>query len=99
MPPISAAVGPYPAGGHRMDNQYFSEEGLKKLKDELALRTGTLRREIAARIKEAKEQGDLSENAEYSEAKDAQSTNEGRIQELEALLENAVVIGSGARSG
>jgi len=75
-----------------MDQQYFSKEGLEKLKEELAHRKGTLRTDIAARIKEAKEQGDLSENAEYSEAKDAQSTNEGRIQELEILLENAVVI-------
>ncbi|HXV26608.1 MAG TPA: transcription elongation factor GreA [Candidatus Paceibacterota bacterium] len=82
-----------------MDSQYFSKEGLEKLKEELSWRTGTLRKEIAARIKEAKEQGDLSENAEYSEAKDAQSTNEGRIQELDALLENAVVISSSSKSG
>lgn len=82
-----------------MDSQYLSKEGLEKLKEELARRTGPLRREIAARIKEAKEQGDLSENAEYSEAKDAQSTNEGRIQEIQEILDNAVVIGEAGKGG
>jgi transcription elongation factor GreA len=75
-----------------MNSQYFSREGLAKLKAELEQRTGEVRRDIATRIKEAKDQGDLSENAEYSEAKDAQATNEGKIQELEVLLENAVII-------
>jgi len=81
-----------------MNSQYFSKEGLAKLKTELEHRTGELRREIAERIKEAKDQGDLSENAEYSESKDAQATNEGRIQELEALIERAVII-DGAKNG
>jgi len=81
-----------------MNSQYFSKEGLTKLKEELEHRTGVLRREIADRIKEAKDQGDLSENAEYTEAKDAQSTNEGRIQELDTLLDNAVLI-EDAKSG
>lgn len=79
-----------------MDQQYFSKEGLEKLKNELEMRTGNMRQDIAARIKEAKEQGDLSENAEFAAAKDEQSTNEGRIEEIELLLENAVVIQGGS---
>ena len=82
-----------------MDSQYFSKEGLEKLKEEYEQRTGQLRQEIAARIKEAKDQGDLSENAEYTEAKEAQSLNEGRIEELKQILDNAVIFGSGAKSG
>ncbi len=80
-------------------NQYFSKEGLEKLKQELDQRIKELRPEIAQRIKEAKEMGDLSENAEFSEAKEAQSMNEGRIEELQELLENAVVIGDAASGG
>ncbi len=76
-----------------MDSQYFSKEGLEKLKQELEHRVNILRAEIANRIKEAKELGDLSENAEYAEAKEAQSLNEGRIEEIKQTLENAVVIG------
>lgn len=84
-----------------MDSQYFSKEGLEKLKQELEHRTNTLRPEIAARIKEAKELGDLSENAEYAEAKEAQSLNEGRIEEIKTILENAVIIGenNGSKGG
>ncbi len=75
-----------------MQNQYFSKEGLEKLKKELLERTDVLRPEIANRIKEAKEQGDLSENAEFDAAKEAQSINEGRIEEIHQILENAIVI-------
>lgn len=82
-----------------MDSQYFSKEGLEKLKEEYARRTGALRSEIALRIKEAKEQGDLSENAEYSEAKEAQSLNEGRVEELKQILDNAVVITGAGKNG
>ncbi len=81
-----------------MTSQYFSKEGLEKLKEEYEHRTGILRTEIAMRIKEAKEQGDLSENAEYTEAKEAQSLNEGRIEELKVILDNAVLI-TGAQKG
>ncbi|MDP2648112.1 MAG: transcription elongation factor GreA [Candidatus Yanofskybacteria bacterium] len=73
-------------------NQYFSREGLEKIKQELEHRTNTMRTEIAVRIKEAKEQGDLSENAEYTEAKEAQSLNEGRIEELKSILDRAILI-------
>lgn len=79
-----------------MNDQYFSKEGLEKLKNELQERSEVLRPEIAQRIKEAKEQGDLSENAEFDAAKEAQSINEGRIEEIRKALENAVVVTSGA---
>ena len=80
-------------------DQYFSPEGLEKLKEELNNRIEVLRPEIAVRIKEAKELGDLSENAEYDAAKDAQASNEGRIEEIKNILENAVIIESTNGSG
>lgn len=82
-----------------MPNQYFSKEGLEKLKQELEQRTDVLRPEIANRIKEAKELGDLSENAEYAEAKEAQSLNEGRIEEIKQVLDNAVIIEEQKKGG
>ena len=81
-----------------MDNQYFSKEGLERLKSELEERTTGLRSEIAKRIKEAKEEGDISENAAFDAAREAQASNEGRIEEIKAALENAVVI-SGSSGG
>ena len=72
-------------------SRIYTEEGLKKLQSELEERKGTVRHTIAQAIKEAKEQGDLSENAEYSEAKHQQNENETRIIELEALLKEAVL--------
>ncbi len=80
-------------------DQYFSPEGLEKLKEELKHRVEVLRPEIATRIKEAKELGDLSENAEYDSAKEAQATNEGRIEEIKNILESAVIITSTNGSG
>jgi transcription elongation factor GreA len=76
-----------------MQNQYFSPEGLEKLKKELEERTGSIRTEITRKILDAKELGDLSENAEYTEAKELQGFNEGRIVELEEIIKNAIVIG------
>lgn len=69
----------------------FTPEGLKKLQTELDERKTKIRLEIAEAIKEAKEQGDLSENAEYSEAKNHQNENESRIAELEGMLKDSVV--------
>lgn len=69
----------------------FTSEGLEKLKAELEERKTKIRHEIADSIKEAKEQGDLSENAEYSEAKHHQNENESRIAELEGLIKEAIV--------
>jgi len=67
-------------------------EGLKKLEDELQDLKVNRRKEIAEKIKEAREQGDLSENAEYDAAKDEQRDIEARIEELETLLKNAEVV-------
>lgn len=65
---------------------------MKKIKEELEHRKTTQRQGIANAIKEAKEQGDLSENAEYSEAKAQQAENEAKIVELEFLLKEATVV-------
>ena len=65
---------------------------MKKIKEELEYRKKTLSYEISHAIKEAKEQGDLSENAEYAEAKRQQSENEGRIAELEMALKDSVLV-------
>lgn len=77
----------------------LTEEGIKKLEDELNDRKIAVRQRIAQAIKEAKEQGDLSENAEYSEAKHQQGENETRIAELEAILKEAVVAKRNGQSG
>jgi len=78
-----------------MANQIISQEGYDKLKQELEILTKIRRREIAERIQTAKDLGDLSENAEYSDAKDAQAFNEGRIGEIETLLKTVTVVTSG----
>ena len=67
-------------------------EGLKKLEDELQDLKVNKRREIAQKIKEAREQGDLSEYAEYDAAKDEQRDIEARIEEIEKILKNAEVV-------
>jgi len=67
-------------------------EGLKKYEDELNELKVVKRQEVAQKIKEAREQGDLSENAEYDAAKDEQRDIEARIEELEKILKNAEVI-------
>ena len=66
--------------------------GLKQYEDELQNLKVNRRKEIAQKIKEAREQGDLSENAEYDAAKDEQRDIELRIEELEKLLKNAEVV-------
>ena len=65
---------------------------MKKLEDELHDLKVVRRKEVAEKIKEAREQGDLSENAEYDAAKDEQRDIEARIEELEAILKNAEVV-------
>lgn len=72
--------------------EYISEEGLEKLKEELNRLKTEERKAIAERLESAKALGDLSENAEYAEAKDAQSLNEVRVQELEEMIRNIIVI-------
>ena len=66
--------------------------GLKKLEDELHDLKVNKRKEVAGKIKEAREQGDLSENAEYDAAKDEQRDIEARIEELEKILKNAEIV-------
>lgn len=75
-----------------MDKQYLSKEKLEELKNELQYLKTAKRQEVAERLKRAKELGDLSENAEYMEARDEQATVEGRILELEDIIKNAEVI-------
>ena len=67
-------------------------EGLKALEDELQDLKLNRRKEVAAKIKEAREQGDLSENAEYDAAKDEQRDIELRIEEIDKILKNAEVV-------
>ena len=67
-------------------------EGLRKYEDELHELKVVKRKEVAQKIKEAREQGDLSENAEYDAAKDEQRDIEARIEELEKILKNAEVV-------
>ncbi|HEV2005683.1 MAG TPA: transcription elongation factor GreA [Candidatus Limnocylindrales bacterium] len=71
---------------------YISKDGLEKLRKELEEMVSVRRPEIAQRIHDAKEHGDLSENAEYEDAKNEQAFVEGRIQTLEALIKNATII-------
>ena len=71
---------------------YLSKEGLEKLKEELNFLKTTKRKEIIERIETAKEMGDLSENAEYTDAKEEQGFVEGRVLELEDMINNATVV-------
>lgn len=80
-----------------MDNKIITQEGYDKLRDELDNLTKVKRKEIAERIERAKELGDLSENAEYSEAKDAQALNEGRILEIMDIIKNVEVFSDSSK--
>lgn len=71
---------------------YLTAEGAARLKAELEELTGPKREELAERLRSAIQMGDLSENADYHKAKEDQGFLEGRIQELEYILGNAVII-------
>jgi transcription elongation factor GreA len=71
---------------------YVTPEGLKKLEEELEHLRTVKRQEVATRLHEAMEDGELIENAEYEDAKNEQAFVEGRIQTLEALIKNATII-------
>ncbi|MGB1267788.1 MAG: transcription elongation factor GreA [Schleiferiaceae bacterium] len=71
---------------------YYTEEGLKKLKDELEQMKTIERPKISAQIAEARDKGDLSENAEYDAAKEAQGMLEMKISKLEDVLANARIL-------
>src|SRR6266566_3416398 len=70
----------------------LTREGLQQLERELDRLVHVRRGEVAERIRQARDFGDISENAEYTEAKNEQSLVEGRIQTLEAMIRNAAVI-------
>lgn len=71
---------------------YYTEEGLQRLKDELEQLVRVERPDISAQIAEARDKGDLSENAEYAAAKEAQAMLEMKISRLQELLQNARII-------
>ncbi|HLD28541.1 MAG TPA: transcription elongation factor GreA, partial [Patescibacteria group bacterium] len=75
-----------------MAENYISQEGLDKIRLELDNLKSIERPAVVERIANARDLGDLSENAEYHEAREKQSFMEGRIQELEYLIKNAVII-------
>ena len=74
------------------NSKVFTSEGFQRLQDELSYLKTTKTAEITERLAEARAQGDLSENSEYDDAKDAQAKNEARIKEIESLLKDAVVL-------
>jgi len=74
------------------ENKIITYSGLKQYEEELHNLKVFRRKEVAQKIKEAREQGDLSENAEYDAAKDEQRDLESRIEELEKLLKNVTVV-------
>lgn len=74
------------------DQQYLTAAGAERLRNELADLKGPKRDELAKRLRSAIQMGDLSENADYHAAKESQAFLEGRIQELEYLLKNAVIV-------
>lgn len=78
---------------------FFTQEGLEKIKKELEELKGPARTELAKRLRVAIQQGDLSENADYSKAKEDQAFLEGRIQEIQIMLSNAVLIEGGESKG
>ena len=77
----------------------LTREGLKKYEDELRELKEVRRKEVAQKIKEAREQGDLSENAEYDAARDEQRDIEARIEQIEKILKNAEVVDVEHKSG
>jgi len=70
----------------------LTKEGLQALEEELEQLVNVRRADVAERIRQARDFGDIAENAEYTEAKNEQSLVEGRIQTLEAMVRNAVMI-------
>ena len=74
------------------DKNIMTRAGLKKIEDELDYLKVIKRKEVSEKLKEARAQGDLSENAEYDAAKDEQRDVEARIEELEDLLKNVEVV-------
>ncbi len=88
-----------PGGPRRGEPTYLSTDGIERLKLEHEELTGVRRPEVIARIKSAKELGDLKENADYTSAREEQSFLEGRIATIEALLRDATVIEAPGANG
>lgn len=82
-----------------MSKKILTQEGLKKLQDELEHLKTVERKQIAGRIQAAKELGDLSENAEYSEAKEQQALTDIRIAEIEMTIKNSELISGASATG
>ena len=82
-----------------MTNNFLTKEGFQKLQDELDYLRTAKRLEVANRLHEAMEGGELIENAEYEAAKNEQAFVEGRIQELDVLLATAHIIEEWAKEG
>lgn len=80
---------------HNKKEVYLTEEGLNEIKKELNLLKIDKRPEVIKAIKEARSLGDIKENADYHSAREEQALLEARIQELEALIEDAVIIKPG----
>ena len=76
------------------EKEYLTKEKEKELKEELEYLKKDKRKEIAEQLEYAKSLGDLSENAEYHEAREMQGITEDRIQKLESILKNAVIVSS-----
>ena len=74
------------------DVHYLTADGLKRLKEELEQLKGPAREDLSRRLRSAIQMGDLSENADYIQAKEEQGFLEGRIQELTSILSNVVII-------
>jgi transcription elongation factor GreA len=79
-----------------MEQAHLSRDAHERLSQELAERTTSRRREISHRIEEAREHGDIKENADYDAAKNEQGHNEARIRQIEAILRDAVIVEQGA---
>jgi transcription elongation factor GreA len=81
------------------EKEYLTQEKFDEFKKELVELKGTRRKEVAESLEYAKALGDLSENAEYHEARDMQATVEDRISRLEDLLKNAVIVSAHEMTG
>lgn len=75
-----------------MAESHLSPDAHKRLSEELAERSGPGRREISLRIERAREHGDIRENADFDAAKNEQGLNEARIRQLEAILDQSVIV-------
>jgi transcription elongation factor GreA len=80
------------------DASYLTAVGEKKLRSELEGLKGPARENLSKRLRAAIQQGDLSENADYTSAKEEQGFLEGRIQELEQILKNVIIIDESAQA-